>query len=76
MKSIRPGVFKKKSVLKNSTKLTGKHLCWSLFHNKLPDRRHKTKHVHITLFLYEQLGSGHSPQSCLYFQGFWGLKVA
>ena len=28
-----------------------------------------------TYFLYKPLGSGLSPQSCLYFQGFWGLKL-
>ena len=29
-----PGVFYKKDVLKNFSKFTGKHLCWSLFFNK------------------------------------------
>ena len=28
-----------------------------------------------TLFFYKQLGSGLSPQSCLYFQGFWVSKL-
>ena len=27
------------------------------------------------LFLYKQLGSGFSPQSCLCFQGFWRSKL-
>ena len=26
-------------------------------------------------FFYKRLGSGLSPQSCLYFQGFWGSKL-
>ena len=26
-------------------------------------------------FVYKQVGSGPSPQSCLYFQGFWGSKL-
>ena len=28
-----------------------------------------------TYFFYKQLGSGLSLQSCLYFQGFWGLQL-
>ena len=33
--------------------------------------------VHVTapLFFSMQLGSYPSPQNCLYFQGFWGLKL-
>ena len=27
------------------------------------------------IFIYKQLGSGVSPQSCLYFQGFMGSKL-
>ena len=34
-RSSFPDVFCKKSVLKNSTKLKGKHLCWSVFFNKV-----------------------------------------
>ena len=34
-RSSRPDVFFKKGVLKNFTKLTGKHLCQSLFFNKV-----------------------------------------
>ena len=26
-------------------------------------------------FFYKQLGSGLSPESCWYFQGFWGSKL-
>ena len=33
--SSRPEVFCKKSVLRNFTKFTGKHLCQSLFFNKI-----------------------------------------
>ena len=29
----------------------------------------------IHLFFCKQLESGLSPQSCLYFQGFWGSKL-
>ena len=28
-----------------------------------------------TSFFYKQLGSGLSPQGCLYFQGFWDSKL-
>ena len=34
-RSGRPEVFCEKGVLKNSTKFTGKHLCQSLFFNKV-----------------------------------------
>ena len=34
-RSSRPKVFCKKGVLKNFTKFTGKHLCQSLFFNKV-----------------------------------------
>ena len=37
-RSSRPGVFRKKGVLKNFTKFTGKHLCQSLFFNKVAGR--------------------------------------
>ena len=35
----RPGVFYKKGILKNFTKFTGKHLCQSLFLNKVAGLR-------------------------------------
>ena len=31
-------------------------------------------YLHL-FFFYKQLGSDPSPQSCLYFQGFWGSKL-
>ena len=34
-RSSRPEVFRKKDVLKNFAKFTGKHLCHSLFYNKV-----------------------------------------
>ena len=34
-RSSRPGVFCKKGVLRNFAKFTGKHLCQSLFFNKV-----------------------------------------
>ena len=33
------------------------------------------KSTKVLHFCYKQLGSGLSPQSCLYFQGFWGSKL-
>ena len=36
--------------------------------------RHTTSEA-IHLAFYEQLGPGLSPQSCLYFQDFWGSKL-
>ena len=36
----RPEVFCKKGVLRNFTKFTGKHLCQSLFFNKVAGLRH------------------------------------
>ena len=41
-RSSRPNVFCKKGVLKNFTKFTGKHLCQSLFFNKVADLRRET----------------------------------
>ena len=38
-RSSRPEVFCKKGVLRNFTKFTGKHLCQSLFFNKVADVR-------------------------------------
>ena len=37
--SIRPDVFCKKGFLKSFTKSTGKHLCWSIFFNKVGSLR-------------------------------------
>ena len=41
-RSSRPEVFCKKSVLKNFTKFTGKHLCQRLFFNKVAGLRAAT----------------------------------
>ena len=41
-RSIRPEVFYKKAVLKNFAKLIGKHLCLSLFFNKVVGLRPAT----------------------------------
>ena len=41
-KSSRPEVFCEKGVLKNFTKVTGKHLCQGLFFNKVADQRPAT----------------------------------
>ena len=42
IRSSRPDVFCKKSVLKNFAKFTGKHLCQSLFFNKIEGLRPAT----------------------------------
>ena len=42
VKSSRPGVFCKKGVLRSLTKFTGKHLCQSLFFNKVAGLRPAT----------------------------------
>ena len=39
VRSTRPEVFSKKGVLRNFTKFTGKHLCQSLFFNKVAGLR-------------------------------------
>ena len=39
IRSSRPEVFCKKEVLKNVTKFTGKHLCQSIFFNKVAGLR-------------------------------------
>ena len=41
-RSSRPDVFCKKGVLRNFTKFTGKHLCQSLFFNKVAGLRPET----------------------------------
>ena len=38
--SSHPKVFQEKGVLKNFAKYTGKHLCWSLFFNKVAGTSH------------------------------------
>ena len=40
VRSSHPGVFCKKGALKNFAKFTGKHLCQSLFLNKVADLYH------------------------------------
>ena len=42
-RSSRPEVFCKKDVLRNFAKLTGKHLCQSLFLNKVAGQRPATE---------------------------------
>ena len=42
LRSSRPEVFCKKGVLKNFAKITGKHLCHSLFFNEVADLRPAT----------------------------------
>ena len=42
LKKQPPEGFCKKGILKNSTKFTRKHLCWSLFFNKVSDLRPTT----------------------------------
>ena len=53
-----PGVFYKKGVLRNFTKLTGKHLCQSLFFNKVAGLKHtffyKTAPVDASDFVYNK----------------------
>ena len=49
--SSRPEVFCKKSVLRNFTKFTGKHLCQSLFFNKVAGLRHRCFPVNFVKFL-------------------------
>ena len=41
-RSSQPKVFCKKLILRNFTKLTGKHLCQSFFLNKVADLRPAT----------------------------------
>ena len=41
-RTSRPKVFYEKDVIRNFTKFTGKHLCQSLFYNKVPDLRPAT----------------------------------
>ena len=46
-----PEVFSKKGVLENLTKFTGKHLCQSLFFNKVAGLRHSFFSVNFADFL-------------------------
>ena len=60
-RSSRPEVFFKKVVLRTFAKCTGKHLCWSLFYNKVEGLRsasllkkrlqHRCFPVHFAKFL-------------------------
>ena len=47
----RPEVFCKKGVLKNFSKFIGKHLCHSLFSNKVAGLRHKCFPVNFAKFI-------------------------
>ena len=44
-RTSRPEVFCKKSVLRNFTKFTGKHLCQGLFFNKVAGTPFFTEHL-------------------------------
>ena len=48
-RSSRPEVFCKIDVLKNFAKFTGKHMCPSLFFNKVADLRPVTFKEHLFL---------------------------
>ena len=50
-----------------------KIVCLIFYFNTICKRYTVTKQ--ITYFFYKQLGSGLSPQSCLFFQVAWGLKL-
>ena len=43
--SSRPDVFCKRGALRNFTKFTGKHLCQSLFLNKVSGKRYKNMYI-------------------------------
>ena len=50
-----PEVFCKKGVLRNFAKFTGKHLCQSLFFNKVAGGAFFTEHVWATAYVYNSL---------------------
>ena len=50
-----------------------KIVCLIFYFNTICKRYTVTKQ--ITYFFYKQLGSGLNPQSCLFFQVAWGLKL-
>ena len=50
-RSSRPEVFCKKGVLRNFAKFTGKHLCQSLFFNKVTGLGHRCFSVNFAKFL-------------------------
>ena len=55
IRSSRQEVFCKKGVLRNFAKLTGKHLCQSLFFNKVADLKYIKKETLAQLFSCEFL---------------------
>ena len=57
-RSNRPEVFRKKGVLRNFAKVIGKHLCQSLFFNKVTGLRS------VTLFKKETLKQVFSCEFC------------
>ena len=51
MQEQPPGVFRKKGVLRNGVKFTGKHLCQSIFFNK-SQGIFFTKHLWVAASVY------------------------
>ena len=49
IRSSRPGVFFKKGILRNFAKFTGKHLCQSLFFNKVAYQKSGTQDPKVGL---------------------------
>ena len=65
IRSSRPEVFCKKGVLGNFAKFTGKHLCQSLFFNKVAGQR-----TPKNTFLTERLSATASERSSYFVRGF------
>ena len=63
----RPEVFCKKRVLRNLAKLTGKHLCQSIFFNKVAGLRHRCFPVNFVKFLRTPFLTEHLRWLLLYF---------
>ena len=59
IRSSRPDVFCKKGVLRNFAKFIGKHLCQSLFLNKVAGPRHRCFPVNFAKFLRTPLITEH-----------------
>ena len=73
--SSRPRVFCKKGVLKNFAKITGKHLCQSLFFNEVADMRPATSLKKRLWHRYSPVNFAKFLRTALFKEHIWWLLL-